>query len=104
VTRARVVFIVLFAIQMATVMEAGAGAWAQKKGGYYLKLAGGYLNSTADIDATGSRIKKAGLGELRDLNYSLYLEYGVLDRLNPGCISSVQATEGYADLCHGKSL
>ena len=79
--RASVVFIVLFAIQMATVMEAGAGAWTQKKGGYYLKLAGGYLNSTEDIDATGSRIQKAGLGELRDVNYSLYLEYGVLNRL-----------------------
>ena len=23
-----------------------AGAWTQKKGGYYLKLAGGYLNTT----------------------------------------------------------
>ena len=79
-TRARVMFFVLFVIQMVIVTEAGAGARTHKKDGYYLKLVGGYLNSTEDIDATGSKIPKAGLGELRDLNYSLYLEYGMLDR------------------------
>ena len=58
-----------------------AGAWTQKWGGYYFKLAAGYLNSTKDIDADGKQVEKASMGELRDLNYSAYLEYGLLDRL-----------------------
>ena len=58
-----------------------AGAWTQDQGGYYLKVAGSYLNSTDDIDAMGNRIQKARMGELTDYNYSAYLEYGVLDRL-----------------------
>ncbi len=58
-----------------------AGAWTQKEKGYYLKVGTNYLNSTGDIDAGGSRIQKAGMGELRDLNFSTYLEYGIRDRL-----------------------
>ena len=66
---------------LAASTQAMGGAWTQKKGGYYLKIAGGYLNSKDDIDASGSRVPKAGLGELRDVNYSVYVEYGLMDRL-----------------------
>ena len=64
-----------------------AGAWTQNKGGYYFKVGASYLNSTIDIDANGKQIQKANMGELRDLNYSTYLEYGLLDRLT--LVSSV---------------
>lgn len=68
-------------LTLALASGAFAGAWTQKKGGYYLKAAAGYLNSNQDIDALGNRIQKAGMGKLRDLNYSAYLEYGLTDRL-----------------------
>ncbi len=73
--------VLIVATILSTSTQALAGAWTQKKGGYYLKIAGGYLNSKDDIDAGGSRVQKAGLGELRDVNYSIYLEYGLMDRL-----------------------
>ena len=58
-----------------------AGAWTQKRGGYYLKLAGGYLNTTQDVNATGDKVDKDGEGRLRDVNCSAYLEYGLSDEL-----------------------
>lgn len=80
----------LFAIcatYLGLASTAFAGAWTQKKGGYYFKAGTGYLNSTRDIDANGKQIQKANMGELKDLNYSTYLEYGLLDRLT--LVSSV---------------
>ncbi|MDE2999123.1 MAG: hypothetical protein OXU79_08605 [Gemmatimonadota bacterium] len=61
--------------------HAFGGAWTQKKGGYYLKLSGGYLNTTQDINAAGDRVRKDGEGELRDINCTGYLEYGIYDDL-----------------------
>ena len=61
--------------------QANAGAWTQKKSGYYLKLAGGYLNTTMDINAAGDKVDKDGEGRLRDLNCTAYLEYGISDAL-----------------------
>ena len=80
-------FIAICAAYLGLASAAFAGAWTQKKGGYYFKVAAGYLNSTRDIDANGKQIQKANMGELRDLNYSAYLEYGLLDRLT--LVSSV---------------
>ena len=60
---------------------AHAGAWTQKAGGSYLKIATAYLNSSSDIDSNGDRVPKAGMGELRDVNLSAYIEYGLTDRL-----------------------
>ena len=61
--------------------HAFAGAWTQKKGGYYLKLSGGYLNTTQDINAAGDKVPKDGEGRLRDINFTGYLEYGISDEL-----------------------
>lgn len=43
--------------------HAFAGAWTQKKGGYYVKLSGGYLNTTQDFDAAGDKVDKDGEGK-----------------------------------------
>ncbi len=74
-------FISICAACLGLASAAFAGAWTQKQGGYYFKVGAGYSNSTRDIDASGKQIQKANMGELRDLNYSVYLEYGLLDRL-----------------------
>ena len=74
-------FITICAASLGLASAAFAGAWTQNRGGYYFKVGASYLNSTIDIDANGKQIQKANMGELRDLNYSTYLEYGLLDRL-----------------------
>jgi hypothetical protein len=58
-----------------------AGAWTQKAGGSYVKIAAAYLNSGSAIDSDGNRVPKAGMGELRDVNLSAYVEYGFTDHL-----------------------
>ena len=52
-----------------------------EKAGYYVKLSGGYLNTTKDIDAAGDKVDKDGEGELRDVNCTAYLEYGISNEL-----------------------
>ncbi|MCZ6632571.1 MAG: hypothetical protein O7G87_04135 [bacterium] len=61
--------------------DAQAGAWTQKAGGSYFKLAANHLDSRGDIDGLGKRIPKTGMGQLRDFNIAAYLEYGLADRL-----------------------
>ena len=80
-------FLAICTTYLGLPSAAFAGAWTQNKGGYYFKVGASYLNSTIDIDADGKQIQKANMGELRDLNYSAYLEYGLLDRLT--LVSSV---------------
>ena len=80
-------FITICTTYLGLASTAFAGAWTQNRGGYYFKIGASYLNSTIDIDANGKQIQKANMGELRDLNYSTYLEYGLLDRLT--LVSSV---------------
>ena len=80
-------FLAICATYLGLASTAFAGAWTQNKGGYYFKIGAGYLNSTRDIDANGKQIQKANMGELRDHNYSTYLEYGLLNRLT--LVSSV---------------
>lgn len=94
-------FIAMCAAYLGLASAAFAGAWTQNKGGYYFKVGTSYLNSTRDIDANGDQIQKANTGELIDLNYSAYLEYGLLDRLT--LVSSVpykrlQDTRTWRDL------
>ena len=80
-------FFAICATYLGLASSAFAGAWTQKKGGYYFKVGTSYLNSTKDIDANGDQVQKANMGELIDLNYSAYLEYGLQDRLT--LVSSV---------------
>ena len=61
-----------------------AGAWTQPPGGLYLKLAGLSFRSQEYHDAEGKRglrIKKPHKNELSDNNISVYLEYGLRERL-----------------------
>ena len=76
--RERIIFFTAM-LPFLIASDASAGAWTQKKGDYYLKLAGGYLNTTQDIDAAGEKVRKDGEGELRDVNCTAYLEYGITD-------------------------
>lgn len=81
------IFFLICVTYLGLASAAFAGAWTQKKGGYYFMVGVSYLNSTKDIDVNGKQIQKANMGELRDINYSTYLEYGLLDRLT--LVSSV---------------
>ena len=61
-----------------------AGAWTQPPGGLYLKLAGLSFRSLEDFDREGKRglrINKPHKNELSDNNISVYLEYGLRERL-----------------------
>ncbi|MCE2441424.1 MAG: hypothetical protein J4F39_18630 [Candidatus Latescibacteria bacterium] len=76
--RERIIFFTAI-LPFLIASHASAGAWTQKRGDYYFKLAGGYLNTTQDIDAAGDKVRKDGEGELRDVNCTAYLEYGITD-------------------------
>ena len=78
--RKRITFLAAI-LPLLFASHAFAGAWTQKKGGYYLKLAGGYLNTTQDINAAGDKVDKDGEGRLRDVNCTAYIEYGISDEL-----------------------
>ena len=80
--RSRMTLLLGFCISWSClVTQASGGAWVQEKGAYYFKIATGYMNSTSDIDAKGNQVPKAGMGKLRDLNYSAYMEYGIHERI-----------------------
>ena len=66
---------------LLALTTAWAGAWTQKQGGYYLKLAANSLEAHSDFDADGKRVTKPAMGELQDFNIAAYLEYGLRDRL-----------------------
>ncbi len=69
------------AVWLSFSSRAFAGAWTQQKNGYYFKIATNYLKSTDNLDSDGNEVPKPGMGTLKDLNFSAYLEYGVLDHL-----------------------
>ena len=58
-----------------------AGAWTQRQGGYYFKIASSTLKARSDLNADGQRMDKPGMGKLEDFSLTAYLEYGVRDRL-----------------------
>lgn len=77
-----------------------AGAWTQPPGGLYLKLAGLSFRSQEYRDAEGKRLarqEKPGTEELSDRNASVYLEYGVRERL------TLVASLPYKRLVHKKT-
>ena len=76
-----IVCLAVLAIGGALATCAHAGAWTQKAGGSYVKVAAAYLDTGSDIDSNGDRVPKAGQGELRDVNLSAYVEYGITGRL-----------------------
>lgn len=67
--------------------QAGAGAWVQQKGGYYLKFSTGYLATTEEFNHEGKRLaileEQPAFDDASFLDFSLisYLEYGLNERL-----------------------
>ncbi len=74
------VTLVVFASQLS------AGAWTQKKRGYFLKLSGNYLSTTSEFNFLGKKndIFAEHFGftnaSFRDFNISFYGEYGLSSR------------------------
>ena len=61
-----------------------AGAWTQAPGGMYFKIAGLSFRSQDYLDAVGERrerVAKPSMEELSDESMSVYLEYGLWERL-----------------------
>ena len=89
------------AILLAAVpAQLGAGAWTQAPGGLYLKIAGLSFRSQEYLNAEGKRLdrlEKPSMEELSDRNASLYLEYGVRERL------TLVASLPYKRLVHKKT-
>ena len=98
---ARRPWIPLAAILLASVPgQLHAGAWTQPPGGLYLKLAGLSFRSGEFLDAGGERLarqEKPSTEELTDRNASVYLEYGVRERL------TLVASLPYKRLVHKKT-
>lgn len=64
-----------------------AGAWLQKRDSYYFKVSASYLSSTKELNFHGDEVEILSGDTLltdtsyRDVGVSLYLEYGLDDRL-----------------------
>ena len=65
----------------AWTSHAHAGAWTQKAGGMYNRLAVNYAVITEQFDASGTRVPSANNGEFTDWNITYYGERGLTDRL-----------------------
>ena len=91
----------LAAILLAAVpSNLDAGAWTQSPGGLYLKIAGLSFRSQEFLDTEGERLdrlEKPSTEELSDRNASVYLEYGVRERL------TLIASLPYKRLVHKKT-
>ena len=98
--RTRRPWIPLAAILLGSVpAQLHAGAWTQPPGGLYLKLAGLSFRSQQYLNAEGERLdrlEKPSTEELSDRNASVYLEYGVRERL------TLVASLPYKRLVHTK--
>jgi len=79
----------LMLILLLTLLPASmqAGAWVQKKGGYYLKISGNYLRTTQEFNHRGDKLnilEERLIFEdtsFRDINFNIYYEYGLTDYL-----------------------
>ncbi|MCY3761060.1 MAG: hypothetical protein OXH50_07400 [Gemmatimonadetes bacterium] len=91
----------LAAILLASVpAQLHAGAWTQPPGGLYLKVAGLSFRSGEFLNAEGERLarqEKPSTEELTDRNATVYLEYGVRERL------TLVASLPYKRLVHKKT-
>jgi len=65
---------------------AGAGAWVQKKGGYFFKLSGSYLSTRKEFNNVGEKVdlfrdlEVYTNARFQDLAGNIYLEYGITRR------------------------
>jgi protein XagA len=68
---------VLFAVASTAVCH--AGAWTEKKGSLYEKLAFNYYYADHTFDSSKHRHSTSGNGRFSDYNFSNYFEYGLTD-------------------------
>jgi hypothetical protein len=77
---------VLF-ITIAITSNVFAGAWTQKKGNHYLRLYANYFTSNKRFNFKGEEVGILSEqfayqgGSFRDVNLTIYYEYGLFDRL-----------------------
>lgn len=81
------IIFVLFLSFVLTQSTVFAGAWAQKKKGYYLKFSANYLLSNREFNHEGDELEifEEQLAfidaSFQDFNITAYFEYGLFDRL-----------------------
>ncbi len=81
------VLLVLLFISVSIHSNALAGAWTQKKGGYYFKISSNYFFTKNEFNHNGNRVRifderiSFENASFRDFNVTTYLEYGLTDRL-----------------------
>jgi hypothetical protein len=61
--------------------SAHAGAWTQKKGSGYHRVAANYYFADENFDSNGDSHSMEKNGEFKDINLNYYGEYGLLDSL-----------------------
>ncbi len=72
-------------LSLGSTLPLKAGAWTQKKKGYYLKFGGSYLGTAQEFDHLGNRknilqdFEVYSNTEYEEFSFSTYLEYGLLD-------------------------
>ena len=87
-----VFYVTIFLLILGSYDLGQAGAWAQKKGKIYLRIAGMYLQTSKEFDYSGRRVDNFGYtfekspNSIRDplfRDFSLfgYVEYGLTDKM-----------------------
>lgn len=74
-------FLLVPAMLVLSAISSWAGAWTQKQGHLYDRLAVNYYFADRNFDSDGDRVDFANDGEFTDYNLSNYLEYGLTDTL-----------------------
>jgi len=83
----RLFYALLVLSTVGFVVQAYAGAWTQKKRGYYFKLSANYLHTTKEFNHEGDKLDifQERLvyqdASFRDFNVTAYLEYGLFENL-----------------------
>ncbi|AMV70560.1 hypothetical protein JCM30471_25540 [Desulfuromonas carbonis] len=75
------IFISTAVLFLATSSLSFAGAWTQKAGHLYNRVALNYYFADRNFDGDGDRVDFANNGEFSDYNLSNYFEYGLTDPL-----------------------
>jgi len=86
-TRSVLRILIGIAVVFSLTDRAAGGAWPQKKGKYFFKTSFNYLLTTTELNYTGAEFPisferpRRGGTSFRDLNTTLYMEYGLTSRL-----------------------
>ncbi len=75
------ILIVGVLLTMVPVASCFAGAWTMPEGKLYSKFSLNYYSAEEDFDEDGDRVDFDQHGDFYDVNASVYLEYGLTERL-----------------------